>query len=101
MPRHMSVKKTPGQTALTRTAGAYASAADFVSDSSAVLLAAYAGAFARPERPATEESVTMLPPPPPSVMTRAADWIVWKTPVRFKSMTRCHSTGDTSAIGLV
>src|ERR1700704_3493774 len=59
----MPVSVVPGATTLTRTpVPATSSAADFVSPSTACLLATYTDAPAAPTLPYVDETLTMLPP---------------------------------------
>ena len=87
----------PGETALTRTVGAYSSAADAVSAATAAFAAAY-GASPAAGRVPEIDAVDTIAPPPDSRMSGATALKPWNTPVRFKLTMRCHSARSQSWI---
>ena len=59
---HAAVSTGPGSTAFTRTAGAYSTASCRARDTSAPLVAAYAGRPGRPKCACTDDTSTAAPP---------------------------------------
>src|SRR5882757_5650303 len=97
----MSVVVQPGAMVVTAIpSGPSARAIDWPNDTSAALLAPYAGWFGSPRNAPREETLTIRPPRP---MCRTAHHVTFAAPTRFTARVpdhaRCHSSYDDPRIG--
>ena len=88
----------PGATQLTRTVGPYSSAPLLVSAITPALAAEYAASLRVGMRPDTDALLTIVPRPASS-MSGTTERVALNVPVRFTSMSRCHSLSSTVCSG--